>query len=334
MTGVDRRINERIWDRSLVLTAIVVAIVSIASLGVAWKTSANVVSRFSFLWITVVFSAALVSYSLRILRFYFFLSRGGVPISLRDTLVVQVVGFALSVTPGRVGEIFKLHLIRERAGVPVMQTAPLLFLDRLTEGGGFMTLALVSALALPALRDQTPLSLLTLVGLALICVFALTREQWKRQIAIFASRLSKSQIGSQIVPHLENLTRGAETSFTPSQILGGLGFSVCARFADGLVVLFVAQMLGVALTLPAAVFILAVSGLAGGVSFLPAGTGAVEATMAGMLVIMGVPLSNAIAIALVTRLFILWVWVALGLVMVFRLRLALFDSPPKASGEL
>ena len=87
MTGVDRRINERIWDRSLVLTAIVVAIVSIASLGVAWKTSANVVSRFSFLWITVVFSAALVSYSLRILRFYFFLSRGGIPISLRDTLV-------------------------------------------------------------------------------------------------------------------------------------------------------------------------------------------------------------------------------------------------------
>jgi len=59
-----------------------------------------VVSRFSFLWITVVFSAALVSYSLRILRFYFFLSRGGIPISLRDTLVVQVVGFALSVTPG------------------------------------------------------------------------------------------------------------------------------------------------------------------------------------------------------------------------------------------
>jgi uncharacterized membrane protein YbhN (UPF0104 family) len=56
--------------------------------------------------------------------------------------------------------------------------------------------------------------------------------------------------------------------------------------------------------------------------------------MAGMLVITGVPLSNAVAIALVTRLFTLWLWVALGLVTVFRLRLAPVHASPKASGEL
>ena len=57
---------------------------------------------------------------------------------------------ALSVTPGHIGEVFKLHLIREQVGTPVSRTAPLLVLDRLTEGGGFLILAIASAMVLPA----------------------------------------------------------------------------------------------------------------------------------------------------------------------------------------
>jgi Lysylphosphatidylglycerol synthase TM region len=82
-------------------------------------------------------------------------------------------------------------------------------------------------------------------------------------------------------------------------------------------------MLGVELALPAAVFILAVSGLTGGISFLPAGTGAVETTMVGLLLLSGVTLPNALAITLIARLATLWLWVALGLAVAFVLRLPL-----------
>jgi uncharacterized protein (TIRG00374 family) len=84
---------------------------------------------------------------------------------------------------------------------------------------------------------------------------------------------------------------------------------------------------GVELALPTAVFVLAVSGLAGGVSLLPAGIGAVETTMVGLLVILGVTWSNALAIALLTRLFTLWLWVAVGLVTAFLLRLLALGAP-------
>jgi glycosyltransferase 2 family protein len=266
-------------------------------------------------------SAALVSYALRVLRFYYFLSRSGVAISLPSTLVAQMVGFALGVTPGRVGEVFKLHLIRERTGTPVAQTAPLLLLDRLTEGGGFMILALASAPLLPALRTRVPMPALLLLGLAVMALFALTRDWWSKRIVIPNSRITDSRLGLLLVPHLKNLWRGMETSFTPTQILGGLALSSIARLADGLVVLFTAQMLGVELELPEAVFVLAVSGLTGGISFLPAGLGAVETTMVGLLVLVGAVWSNAVAIALVARLCTLWLWVALGLVVAFLMRL-------------
>ena len=313
--------SERIWDRSLLLTTLAIAVVSAISVGIAWRASADFAARLTLLALAPILGAALVSYSLRILRFYYFLSRCGVAISLPSTLVVQMVGFALSVTPGRVGEVFKLHLIRERTGTPVAQTAPLLLLDRLTEGGGFMILALASAPLLPALRTRVPTPALLLLGLAAICAFALTRDFWSRRVVITDARWMDSRVGQFLAPHLKNLWHGVETSFTPTQILGGLTLSTVARFADGLVILLVAQMLGAELDLTEAVFVLAVSGLTGGISFLPAGLGAVETTMVGLLVLVGAAWSNAVAIALVTRLFTLWLWVALGLVVAFLLRL-------------
>ena len=134
-------------------------------------------------------------------------------------------------------------------------------------------------------------------------------------------RWTDSRLWRLGAPHLKNLWRGMEMSFTPTQILGGLILSAVARFADGLIVLLTAQMLGVELELPEAIFILAVSGLTGGISFLPAGLGAVETTIAGLLVLIGAAWSNAVAVALVARLFTLWLWVALGLVVAFLIRL-------------
>ncbi len=312
--------NERVWNTSLVVTAIAVAVISGASVWVAWHASTDLAQRISVLALAPVLSAAVVSYSLRILRFHYFLTRSGVAITLRGTALVQVIGFALSVTPGHIGEVFKLHLIRERVGTPVIRTAPLLILDRFTEGGGFLVLAVASAIAMPALRSQVPAPGMILAGLALAFVFAMGVRVLRRRGNMDPSRLSQVSPVQRILPHLENLWHGLESSFTVPQILGGIALSTVARFADGLVILFAAHLLGVELALPAAILVLAVSGLAGGISFLPAGTGAVETTMVGLLVLLGGTLPNALAITLLARLSTLWLWVALGLAVAFVVR--------------
>lgn len=325
--------KEHIWDRGLGLTALAVALVSVVSVWLAWQTNGDLFPRLSLAVLAPIAGAALTSYSLRVLRFHYFLSHSGVAISLRGTIVVQTVGFALSVTPGHVGEVFKLHLIRQRVGTSLVQTAPLLLLDRLTEGGGFMILATASALILPALQAQTPMPTLILLALALMFAFALTRTRWGGGIAVANARLAESRLGRRFVPHLQNLWHGLETSFTLSMVLGGLGLSALARFADGFVVLFAAHIVGVELALPTAVFVIAVSGLAGGVSLLPAGIGAVETTMVGLLVLLGATWSNALAIALLARLFTLWLWVALGLATAFFLRLRALHTRSSEGAE-
>jgi uncharacterized protein (TIRG00374 family) len=314
--------SQQIWNRTLLLTAIAVSIVSGISVWLAWNNSPDLAQRISLIALAPILCAAIASYSLRILRFHYFLTRSGIRISLRGTVVVQVIGFALSVTPGHIGEVFKLNLIRVRTGISEIQTAPLLLLDRLTEGGGFLLLALAATLAMPSLRAQIPTSNLLLAGLGAIAAFALARRFFARTFPADVRVGEHRSAWQRFLPYVQNLWHGLEHSFTLRQIGGGLALSAIARFSDGLVVLFAARMLGVELALPVAVLVLAVSGLAGGVSLLPAGTGAVETTMVGLLALSGASLANALTITLLSRLFSLWMWVGLGLGVVFLTRLA------------
>jgi uncharacterized protein (TIRG00374 family) len=314
--------SQHIWNRSLLLTAIAVSVISGASLWLAWHDSTDLMQRISVLALAPILCAAIVSYSLRILRFHYFLTQSRVAISLRGTAVVQAIGFALSVTPGHIGEVFKLHLIRNRTGISEIQTAPLLLLDRLTEGGGFLILALAATLALPGFRAQVPVSNLLLAGLGIVVAFALARRFSVGTVLVNRQVWTEGSVWKRLAPYVRNLWHGLEQSFTLRQITGGLVLSAIARFSDGLVILFIAHMLGVQLTMPTAVLVLAISGLAGGISFLPAGTGAVETTMVGLLALSGATLANALTITLLARLFTLWLWVGVGLGLVFVLRLA------------
>jgi uncharacterized protein (TIRG00374 family) len=312
--------SERMWDRGLALTALLVAIVTAVSVGLAWHTSSGMLEQVSTFTFAEMFCAALVSYGLRLVRFQYFLSRSGVDLPLHSTFVVQAVGFALSVTPGHVGEVFKLHLIKQRVGTPVAKTAPLLLLDRMTEGGGFFILAVLSGITLPVWRARTPTPSIVLLALVAMLAFALIQRRWAHEGVISVIKRVEATALSRFVPHLQNLWQGMEVTFTTSQIIGGLALSTVARSADGIVVLLAARMMGVSLSLPTAVFILAVSGLTGGVSLLPAGIGATETTMVGLLVLAGASFGTGLGIALTVRLFVLWSWVALGLGVAVALR--------------
>jgi len=309
--------TQQIWNRILLLTAIAVSVISASSVWLAWHNSPALAQRISLLALAPILCAAVASYSLRLLRFHYFLTQSGIGIPLRGTAIVQAIGFALSVTPGHIGEVFKLNLIRVRTGISEVQTAPLLLLDRLTEGGGFLILALAAALALPSLRAQIPTSNLLLTGLGVIIAFAVARHFFAHTLSANVSVDEHTAAWQRLLPQVQTLWYGLERSLTLRQIGGGLALSTIARFSDGLVILFAAHMLSVELALPTAVLVLAVSGLAGGISLLPAGTGAVETTMVGLLALSGASLPNALTIALLSRLFSLWMWVGLGLCLVF-----------------
>src|SRR6187455_823099 len=82
--------------------------------------------------------------ALRSFHWQFYLRKVGVRnVSLRDSLQVFLAGFALTVTPGKLGEAVKAVLLRASHKIPMSKTAPIVIAERITDLVALLLLALV-----------------------------------------------------------------------------------------------------------------------------------------------------------------------------------------------
>ena len=63
-----------------------------------------------------------------------------------DSLLTFLSGFVLTVTPGKVGEVFKSLVLFETHGVPVARTAPIVVAERVTDVIGVVVLIVLGSL--------------------------------------------------------------------------------------------------------------------------------------------------------------------------------------------
>jgi hypothetical protein len=74
------------------------------------------------------------NYALRVLKWEYYLARLGIRgIPKFDSALIFLSGFVLTVTPGKVGEIFKSAVLFRTHNVSVARTAPIVVAERLTD---------------------------------------------------------------------------------------------------------------------------------------------------------------------------------------------------------
>src|SRR3972149_926593 len=67
---------------------------------------AGAIEKFQWSFLPLALAATLVNYLLRFLRWYYYLSVIGVKnVPPRDSLLIFLTGFALTMTPGKLGEV-------------------------------------------------------------------------------------------------------------------------------------------------------------------------------------------------------------------------------------
>src|SRR5438270_4673736 len=96
-----------------------------------------------------VLALSIFNYGLRYIRWEIYLRRIGATLSRGRSLAVFLVGFLLSVTPGKAGELGKAWLVRELGGGPALRVAPAVLAERVTDLLGVAVLLAVGALAFP-----------------------------------------------------------------------------------------------------------------------------------------------------------------------------------------
>jgi uncharacterized protein (TIRG00374 family) len=253
----------------------------------------------------------LFNYTLRFFKFHYYLRQIGVSnIPWQESLRLFVAGFPLAVTPGKVGEVLKAIWIQQRSGLPVARGVSVVVAERISDGLAVLLLSTLGVIAYPRYWPAFLVVLVVILGVIVISQI--------RPLALWIlNRFEKLPVVKRMAHNLKEFYEGSYALFRPKSTLLAVGLGMVSWLGEGVGFYFL--LLGLGLTpsiqlFSLAVFTLSFSTVVGAVSALPGGLGAAEASIAGMLTLLG-GMDPAIAASatLLIRLATLWFGVGLGL---------------------
>jgi len=265
----------------------------------------------SFRWRYALLACLLAAanYGIRFLRWQYYLRRVGVrTVGARDSLQVFLAGFALTITPGKLGEAVKAVLLRASHAIPMAKTAPIVIAERVTDLVALLLLALVGVFHYDVdRRFLVAGAVLVVAGLVVVSVDPVA----KAAIAI----AGKLPVLRRFAHRLDDAHAHTAILLAPLSLIVTTLLATVSWFFECLAFLVVVRGFpGADITIEGATFVYAAMTVAGALSFLPGGLGVTEAGMLALLVgKFGIAQGTAAAATFVTRAATLWFAVALGL---------------------
>jgi uncharacterized protein (TIRG00374 family) len=250
------------------------------------------------------------NYMVRWLKWEFYLARLEIRgVGRLDSLLTFLSGFVLTVTPGKVGEVFKSLVLFETHGVPVARTAPIVVAERVTDVIGVVVLIVIGSLGFSGG--------LLWAGLGMAAVLVL--------LVVVSSRgLSTAIIGivergpgplKRIGPKLHEAYDSLATLVRPANLVVPTLLSIAAWSLECTALWVILQGFEQQTGLGLATFFYATSTLAGALVPVPGGLGVTETSLQGQLQELGhVGATTATAAMILVRFATLWFAVLVGFV--------------------
>jgi len=273
----------------------------------------------TFRWSSLAIALALSStnYLIRFLKWQYYLARlevVGVPVF--DSLLVFLSGFVLTVTPGKVGEVFKSAVLSKTHGVPVARTAPVVVAERLTDVIGVVALIVLGSSAFTG-GSVWALAGSAAVGLGLVLIL------WERPARhVFGILEARGGRLGRLVPKFSEAYGSLRVVAGPSALLFPAALSTLAWACEGLAMWVILNGFDANISLPRALFFYSTATLAGALVPVPGGLGIVEGMIREQLVRIGqIGMGTATAAMILIRFATLWWAVVVGFGALFLLRL-------------
>jgi len=255
----------------------------------------------AYLGLTAGAGLAMVNYALRYLRWSMYLRALEINAPASVSAPVFVAGLALSITPGKVGELLKSVWLQQRTGISVAASAPAVVMERLTDVISVALLGLTGVLLLPTVIALAVGGLL-LIGLAVGL--------------LAASRYGEKALGLPVLRRwrepLAQSQDGLRRLMAPRMLAPAVALGFLAWAVEGLALWVIIRGLGDEVAVGVALPISAAAALVGAVTALPGGLVGFEGSMVALLGQAGVPATTAVLATLLTRLATLWLAVGVG----------------------
>ncbi len=277
----------------------------------------------TFQWWTFAAACGLAfaNYFLRFLKWEFYLGVLNIrSIPKFESFLTFLSGFVLTVTPGKVGEVFKSLVLFQTRNVPVERSAPIIVAERVTDLIGVIAMIAVGSLGF---SGGLPWAIAGALVVAALLLFIASPKLSGGFVALL-HRLpgALGRLANRIGPKIEVALDQLRELTTPTRLIWPTLLSVVGWFLEGVGLWLILRGFGQQLDLALAAFFYATATLAGALIPLPGGLGVTDKLLEEQVARLGgVPTTAATAAMLLIRLATLWFAVVVGFVALGALRM-------------
>jgi uncharacterized protein (TIRG00374 family) len=297
-----------------------VMLLAVAVYGVAalWSGVGKISASLQhFAWWTFAAACALAftNYVLRFLKWEYYLSvleiRG---IPKGESFLTFLSGFVLTVTPGKVGEVFKSLILHQLRGVPVERTAPIVVAERVTDLIGIIVLIAVGSVSFAGGIVWASCGAAAVVTLLVFVSSPALSRRFLDLLPHLPGALGRT--AGRVVPKVEEALDKLRALTTPRRLLVPTLLSIVAWACECFALWVIIGGFGdKPPSIPFTAFVYATATLAGALIPVPGGLGVTDGLIKEQLEHIGrVAEGTAFSAMLLVRFATLWFAVLVGFV--------------------
>ena len=295
-----------------IINKIIVIIIAVVGLYAAFFIASDIrtvydkIINFKIEFLLIIIPLVTSGWFVLFARWHLLLKNSKIFIPKKDSLLIFFSGFALTIIPGKVGELIKSQLLKTKFEVPRSKTVPIVMLEQF-----YTLIGLVIISFFGIWFFELGAYVIGFFTALLIFAFILisSKKVFNKLITIFEKRKFTSRFVEPLSSSydiIKKSTKGPITFYASA-------LTVIFWFIEAVVVYLVLLSFGVEnmeflMVIPT----YTTSLMLGFLSFLPMGLGVVEGSLASFFSLQGIEVSLSLTIVIIIRIFTRWYGVAVG----------------------
>ena len=296
-------------DNRLILILIaVVGIYAIFLFVSDYNIISEKISNFKINYLPLILLLVSASWIPLIIKWHFLLKNCEIDIPLKKSILVFLSGSAFEITPGQIGVLMKSQILKTSSNIPRTKTAPIIVVEKVYDLIGAILAAIIGIIILGM---ESYLIFIAILVLAIIFFFMYYRPASE----LFFKQITKTKFFSK---YIENISESYEIVQKSTNVkvaiicilLAVTYWFIISAAAYYTLIAFDINVLDYLKVLA----IYTTSILLGAVSFIPAGIGITEGSIAGLFTLNGIDVSTALILSIMIRVLTLWYTVGVGFI--------------------
>ena len=303
-------------NKIIVVVIIIIAIYAIFLIYSDLNLVKDHLGKFKIEFLPQIIALVVLGWFVLFYRWILLLKKSNIEIPKLSNFYILMSGFALSIVPGKIGELIKSQLLKTKYNIPRTKTAPIIIVEQLNNLLGIITVSCIG-LGIMGLFDIEffEISNYVIITATIMLVLILIIVNSKRIFRKIFLKVSRFRFISKYELSVDSSYDILKNSLSGKFMIVTIMLSSLFWIIEGLIVYSVL----LAFDIESLVFMTTIttytsSILLGFISFLPMGIGVTEGTLTGFLSLQGIEISLAATIVVFIRIFTRWLGVGIGFI--------------------